>query len=67
MEVLHQLGQDDDGHWYCVPVNDIKVFNDILELDWDELSSVDWDCLSRWRVDGPHQINFRYPVEETND
>lgn len=65
MSDLHQLMQDDDGHWYCVPVVYIDTFNAMMEGEWDEITKEGYEALDSWRVDGPHKVNFMLPVERS--
>ena len=63
MAELHQLMQDNDGHWYAVPVVYKDTFNTMMECEWDEITDEGYVQLEKWRVDGPHAVSFMYDPE----
>ena len=67
MSELHQLIQDEDTNWYCVPVVYIDTFNAMIDGEWDEITELGNELLSQWEVDGPHSISFMWPLEEIVD
>ena len=57
---LHQLMQDNDGHWYCVPIVYRDTFNEMMNIEWDEITKEGSNALDDWRVDGPHAVEFMW-------
>jgi hypothetical protein len=62
------LGQDEDTHWYKVPVSQRKYFEQWCELEWEKAGEyavnmkIDFEAM---KVDGPHRMTFTDPVEES--
>lgn len=54
----HRLIQDDDSHWYVIPVDRTDTFREWVracELNKPMECDIDFDML---RVDGPHVVTF---------
>jgi hypothetical protein len=50
----HKLIQDDDGHWYVIPIHLETSFN-----DWNSYYGKAAMHFDEYRVDGPHRIIFK--------
>lgn len=61
----YELMQDNDAHWYCVPVEYKDTFNEMMRIEWDEITKEGWKALDEWRVDGPHSVQFLLPEPPT--
>ena len=61
---LHQLMQDNDCHWYVVPVADKELFEDMMECEWDEITEAGFKLLEKWGVDSPASVEFMWPIEK---
>lgn len=64
MSELSQLIQDNDCHWYVVPVVYLDTFKALLECEWDEITKEGYEALDKWRVNAPHDVNFMWPPNE---
>ena len=58
------LKQDDDSHWYLIPVKDVKKFDKLVEHgeddDWNDFNK----AFSEMRCNGPHTMTFTDPQED---
>ena len=64
MAELHQLIQDNDCHWYVVPVVYLDTFREMMKCEWDEITEDGYAMLDEWRVDGPHAVSFMWDVRK---
>jgi hypothetical protein len=56
----HQMMQDDEGHWYLIPVNQRSRFtNYVAAASRGDESDEDVGYFSARSIDGPHAITFR--------
>lgn len=57
------LSQDDDCHWYLVPVDHVIAWKAWCEIPgYDERS---WDVpIFATAIDGPHRLTFADPIQE---
>lgn len=64
MSELHELMQDDGGHWYVIPVVYKDTFNEMMRRGWTEITDDGYKLLEEWRVDGPHSVQFMWPRKQ---
>ncbi len=59
----HSLEQDDDGHWYILPLTSIADFRTWLDQD-PEGEDFDPDLYDKFKIDGPHKlIIYDYEID----
>lgn len=55
------LDQDDDGHWYVVPVNKMPEWDDWLNLDPDDPKSWSMPTFVNYVGGSPSLVTFTNP------
>ncbi len=58
------LVQDEDTHWYCIPVDEREMFYLRSEVAWrdDDFSAFE-DAYGKYRINGPQTLTFVDPKE----
>lgn len=54
--------QDDDFHWYLVPLEDKLIFAELFRCNYDEIPKESFELMEKRRIDGPHVLTFTNPV-----
>jgi hypothetical protein len=54
--------QDDDTHWYLVPLEEVELFKELFSCNDDEITREGHSLLEKRRVDGPHSVTFTNPL-----
>ena len=59
------MKQDNDCHWYLVPVEHCKLFDEMMEIDWGEWTPAGEQLIESMRIDGPELLTFTDPQKIT--
>lgn len=60
----YMIKQDRIGQWYLLKLDDVELFDDLIECHISEITDEGDEWLNERMIDGPSYLNFIDPVCE---